>query len=257
MLNKSARQQLQKKLPLDMLATKSWLEAQGLSRHFLDNALRNHTLISLASGVYARQESRLHWKGIVVSLQRMSEIPVHVGGLTALELEGLAHYLPMGNLRVVQLYSEVRLPRWLARLESVAIFQWNGTRRLWSDELMQNTDYLRQERWREDRPTLYYSCPEKAIIEVLDAVPKMISFEHADQLIQGLYNLSPHKLHYLLKHCRSIKVKRLFLWLAERHQHVWFSRLSPDQYALGNGKRVIAQEGRLEQTWQITVPRDM
>ncbi len=50
MLNTKARTQLQNALPLDMVATKPWLEAQGLSLHFLDNAVRSRTLIPLTAG---------------------------------------------------------------------------------------------------------------------------------------------------------------------------------------------------------------
>jgi len=257
MLNTEARQQLQKVLPLDMVATKSWLEAQGFNLHFLDNAVRNQTLVPLVSGVYARQEARLSWKGIVASLQRMSDVPVHVGGLTALELEGLGHYLSKGSKPRVQLYSDVALPRWLSRIDASAQFEWHGTRRLWPETLMQDDTYLRQDNWQASCHQLQYSCPEKAILELLASVPNSISFEHADQLMQGLHNLSPRKLDALLKTCCSIKVKRLFLWLAERHQHTWLKHLTPDQYALGTGKRLLAKGGRLESTWQITVPREM
>jgi len=257
MLNTEARQQLQKALPLDMVATKSWLEAQGFNLHFLDNAVRNRTLIPLSAGVYIRQESRLSWKGIVTSLQRMFDAPVHVGGLTALELEGLGHYLTKGSKPRIQLYSDTKLPRWLGRVDVPAQFEWHGTRRLWPETLMQDDKYLRQDIWLASRPPLHYSCPEKAIIELLAAVPNTISFEHADQLMQGLHNLSPRKLDALLKTCFSIKAKRLFLWLAERHQHAWLKHLTPDQYALGTGKRLLAKGGRLEPTWQITVPKEM
>ncbi|WJV54127.1 AbiEi antitoxin N-terminal domain-containing protein [Prodigiosinella aquatilis] len=115
MLNTEARQQLQKVLPLDMVAAKSWLEAQGLNLHFLDNAVRSQTLIPLVAGVYARQKASLSWKGIVASLQRMSGEPVHVGGLTTLELEGFGHYLSKGSKPRVQLYSDMALPRRLGR----------------------------------------------------------------------------------------------------------------------------------------------
>jgi hypothetical protein len=122
---------------------------------------------------------------------------------------------------------------------------------------MQDDKYLRQDIWQTSRPPLHYSCPEKAILELLAAVPNTISFEYADQLMQGLHNLSPRKLDALLKTCCSIKAKRLFLWLAERHQHAWLKHLTPDQYALGTGKRLLAKGGRLEPTWQITVPKEM
>ncbi|CAG9295227.1 type IV toxin-antitoxin system AbiEi family antitoxin [Celerinatantimonas diazotrophica] len=257
MLNTEARQQLQKMLPLDMIATKSWLKAQGFNRHFLDNAVRSQTLFPLAAGVYARQGARLSWKGIVASLQRMSDAPVHVGGLSALEEEGLSHYLSKGEKTRIHLYSAKMLPQWLDRIDTPTQFEWHGTRRLWPETLMRDNKYLRQATWQASLPPLQYSCPEKAILELLAAVPNAISFEHADQLMQGLHNLSPRKLNNLLKTCSSIKVKRLFLWLAGRHQHSWLKHLTPEQCALGSGKRLIAKGGKLDPTWQITVPKEM
>tara|TARA_R100000935_G_C2700832_1_gene110228 strand:+ start:289 stop:555 length:267 start_codon:yes stop_codon:yes gene_type:complete len=88
-------------------------------------------------------------------------------------------------------------------------------------------------------------------------VPKHVSFEHADALLQGLHNLSPRKLDALLKGCFNVKVKRLFFWLAERNQQPWFKYLRPEEYDLGAGKRVVAVDGRLESKWQITVPKEM
>ena len=107
MLNLDARQQLQTLLPLGMVATKPWLQAQGLSLHFLDNAVRSQTLIPLTAGVYSRQEARISWKGIVASLQRMAVEPVHVGGLSALAIEGLSHYLSNGVMPQVHLYLSI------------------------------------------------------------------------------------------------------------------------------------------------------
>ena len=92
MLNIEARRQLQTLLPIGMLATKPWLETQGLNLHFLDNAVRSSTLTPLTAGVYVR-EGTVSWQGVVASLQRMTAPPVHVGALSALELEGAAHYV--------------------------------------------------------------------------------------------------------------------------------------------------------------------
>lgn len=257
MLNLDARQQLQTLLPLGMVATKPWLQAQGLSLHFLDNAVRSQTLIPLTAGVYSRQEARISWKGVVTSLQRMAVEPVHVGGLSALAIEGLSHYLSNGVMPQVHLYCQESLPRWLGRIDIQARFVWHGTHRLWPDSLMNERKYFREDSWQESLPPLLYACPEMAILEILNEVPTTISFEHADELLQGLHNLSPRKLDALLKSCRSIKAKRLFLWLASRHQHAWLKYLTAEHYELGSGKRVIAERGRLEPTWQITVPREM
>lgn len=257
MLNAEARQHLREVLPLDMVATKAWLKTQGLGVHFLDNAVRNQTLIQLAPGIYVRGEARLSWQGVVASLQRMSKAPVHVGGLSALELEGLGHYLPKGDGITIRLYSEVRLPNWVGRIDAPAMFEWHGTRRVWPHTIMKDRSYLRQEAWREALPPVLYSCPEKAVLELLSTVPLFVSCEHADQLMQGLHNLSPRKLNALLKVCQSVKAKRLFLWLAERSNHPWHKYLTPDEYELGVGKRQIVAGGRLEPTWQITIPREM
>ncbi|MCL1476832.1 MAG: AbiEi antitoxin N-terminal domain-containing protein [Marinobacter sp.] len=94
-----------------MVATKRWLLDQGLNLHFLDNAVRSRTLIPLAAGVYTLYEKSVSWQGVVASLQRMSEKPIHVGGLTALDLAGLTHFLSTSAEVRIQLYSEPPLTR--------------------------------------------------------------------------------------------------------------------------------------------------
>ncbi|GGX88692.1 hypothetical protein GCM10007160_15210 [Litchfieldella qijiaojingensis] len=257
MLNTDARQQLRELLPLEMVATKQWLLDQGLNLHFVDNAVRSGTLQPLAAGVYALLEAKVSWQGVIASLQRMSEQPVHVGGLTAINLAGLGQYLSRGSEPRIQLYSADPLPRWLTRVPVKAKFVWHGTRRLWPETVMNDTRLLREDTWREGLPPVYFSCPEKATLEALMEVPKAMSFEHADELMQGLHNLSPRKLDTLLTACNNVKVKRLFLWLAERQGHAWFKRLKPEDYDIGSGKRVVAEGGRLNKKWHITVPKEM
>lgn len=256
MLNVEARKQLRALMPVGMLATKPWLEAQGLNLHFLDNAVRSSTLTPLTPGVYVR-EGIVSWQGVVASLQRMTDTPVHVGALSALELEGVAHYLAGSTSPRITLCSEKGLPRWLNRIAVAAEFEWQGTRRLWAENVMSDSYFIREHSWQALLPAIYYSCPEKALLELLLQVPDAISFEHADQLMQGMHNLSPRKLDKLLRGCINVKVKRLFFWLAHRHQHAWLKHLSREDYALGTGKRMIAKGGRYESTWQITVPKDM
>jgi hypothetical protein len=256
MLNAESRQRLKLILPAGLLATKPWLVAQGLNPHFIDNAVKSQTLLILTPGVYVREASQVNWKGVVTSLQRMSLFPVHVGGLSALDQEGLAHYQSRSKHIHIELYAETALPAWLNKIDSNIHFEWHSTRRLWPASLMQEIRYLREDHWRESLPPLLYSTPEKAIIEALAAVPTAMSFEHADQLMQSLPTLSPKKVDALLRASSSIKSKRLFLWLSQQHNHAWFKYLKPEEYDLGVGKREIARGGRLDKTWNITVPRE-
>ena len=90
---------------------------------------------------------------------------------------------------------------------------------------------------------LLMSTPERAILELLEQVPQKETFHQADVLMEGLRNLSPKRLQQLLADCRSIKVKRLFLWFAERHNHAWLKKLDRAAIDLGRGKRMLVRAG--------------
>jgi hypothetical protein len=64
---------------------------------------------------------------------------------------------------------------------------------------------------------LILSAPERAVLELLDELPSRESFHQADKLMEGLGNLRPRRLQDLLADCRSVKVKRLFFFFADRH----------------------------------------
>jgi hypothetical protein len=76
-------------------------------------------------------------------------------------------------------------------------------------------------------------------------------------LMQGLSNLSPRRLQRLLSECHSVKVKRLFFYFADRHAHAWLKRLDRKAVDLGEGKRMLVRGGKLDKTYQITVPGDL
>jgi len=53
-----------------------------------------------------------------------------------------------------------------------------------------------------------------------------------------------------------VKVKRLFFFFADRHRHAWLKHLKKDEVDLGTGKRMLVKGGKLDPTYQITVPGD-
>ena len=70
-------------------------------------------------------------------------------------------------------------------------------------------------------------------------------------------SLSPRRLQKLLAMCKSVKVKRLFIFFAARHAHAWLKRIDQKQIDLGKGKRVLVKRGKLDPATQITVPEDL
>lgn len=263
-VKESYKQSLKTLLPYGMLATKKWLVEQGLSTHALDNAVKTDTLLLLARGVYSQYSRAVTWEGVVASMQRMMKKsmdeqlpPVVVGGLSALFISGLSQYLSLGSTPHIHLYATGKLPSWLARLSLPIKFEGHSTSKLWPDSLSQDRSFVKKHEWGEQLPPVYFSCPEKAILEVLMDLSESVSFEHADELMQGLVNLSPRKLDALLKSCKSVKVKRLFFWLAKRQAYPWFDKLNVENYDLGSGKRVVAKGGKLDTEYLITVPQHM
>ena len=95
------------------------------------------------------------------------------------------------------------------------------------------------------------------MLELLDELPTHETFHQVDMLMHGLTNLSPRRLQNLLADCKSVKVKRLFFFFADRHAHAWLKPLKKQTFDLGTGKRMLAKGGRLDHTYQITVPEDL
>jgi Transcriptional regulator, AbiEi antitoxin, Type IV TA system/Transcriptional regulator, AbiEi antitoxin N-terminal domain len=256
--NPKTRSKALRLVPYGLLATKAWLMKQGLPRHAIDNLVKSHQLKKTARGVLARPDTPLKWQGVVCSLQRMGS-DVTVGGLSALQLHGFAHYLPLSDRTPVHLYGRDPLPPWANRLGLSAPFVWHSTKRLFTAHTTQtpSNTFTQDLPWGDQSWTLRVATPERALLEVLDEVPSKISFEHADQLMQGLTTLSPRRLEGLLRLTRNVKVKRLFFWLAERQGHAWFKKLTPSEFDLGSGKRVLAKGGKYVPKYRITVPEEM
>lgn len=58
----------------------------------------------------------------------------------------------------------------------------------------------------------------------------------------------------LLTACRSVKVRRLFLVFADKHQHRWRKHLDTSRIDFGSGPRALAVGGKLHPTYLIYVP---
>ena len=199
-----------------------------------------------------------------------------VGGRTALELQGFAHYLSLTGPREVHLYGDAPQPTWVGKLKLDTKFVFHNAKKLFRNEpiarsLGQGANLKTQEHSSTDslgggltRQTrgqwnwsLTMSSPERAILELLDEVPKRETFHQADMLMEGLRNLSPRRLQKLLVDCRNVKVKRLFFWFAERHNHAWLQKLERKEINLGSGKRMLVRGGKLDSKFNITVPENL
>ena len=65
------------------------------------------------------------------------------------------------------------------------------------------------------------------------------------------------KLEKLLASCTSIKVKRLFFILADKHGHAWRRHLSPGPFDLGYGPRALFRKGQFHPQYGVCMPPEL
>lgn len=237
-----------KAAPAGAVLTTAWLRQQGISTRLADYYARSGWLHRIGDGAFTLHPESPSWLGAVFGLQEKAKA-FHPGGRTALELSGYAHFLPLGDNYPVYLFSRAhdRLPAWLNGLSLAS-----RVRHI-------RTDFLPADAgWREHHEATFrviISAPERAALEFLHQLtPDAAAYEHANLVFEGLGTLRSDVVQFLLESCTSIKVKRLFLHLAERHGHAWFKQLDVSQVDLGSGKRALFPGGRLDPKYLITVP---
>jgi hypothetical protein len=268
---------LEKDLPEGLLVDAAWLDKRGIASNLRSYYVKSGWLEQPARGVYRRSRGSLSWQQVVISLQTLLEVPLIVGGKTALELQGLAHYLAH-ETKTIHLYGIKKPPSWLHKLNLPQSFAYHNSETLFRNEpitlglgslawdISKGTGRdldrfqgrsLKEMAWGQWNWPLTLSRPERAYLEMLDELPRHESFHQADMIMQGAANFSPRRLQKLLGDCASVKVKRLFFFFADRHSHAWLKRLDKDAVDFGKGKRMLVKGGRLDPVYLITVPEDL
>lgn len=248
------------------LVSSRWLRAHGYSNSLVARYVGSGWLVSPARGVYMRQGGRLQWDGVVHSLQAGEGMPLHVGGRFALTLQGYEHYLRLGDAGTITLYGPERPPGWLGKLPMQERFAFLGKGPFdlppvpFAVEMSESAlaeQGLAWHRVSSGADGLACSTPERAMLELCDGVSYAALVYEADALMQAMTTLRPQRVGLMLRHCGSIKAKRLFLALAERHRHAWLAHVPLEGVDLGRGKRALVPGGRLHPTYQITLPGDL
>ena len=265
---------LEKNLPEGLVVDAAWLTEHGYSTGLRRQYVTAGWLEQPARQVYRRPRGTLSWQQVVISLQTLLlRSPLTVGGRTALELQGYAHYLPQRQI-AVHLYGPSAPPTWLVKLPLDVRFVYHNSEKLFrndpvtlgttslswdvaKNEVSASGGSFTVQPWGQWDWPLTLSTPERAVLEWLDELPNRETFQQVDDLFQGLANLRPKRLGKLLQDCKNVKVKRLFFLFADRHKHAWLKHLDKNRVDLGKGDRALVKGGKLDRTYRITVPEDL
>lgn len=236
--------------PHGTVALSSWLESQGVYQQLAHRYEQTQWFERVGYGAFIRAGDKVGWQGALYAIQSHANLPIHVGGKTALELHGRTHFVVAGR-KSIFLFGTPRtlLPAWFKKKNWEANIQY-ATPELFSGPQGQG---ITEKSY--DSFSIRVSSLERAILELLYLIPAQQQYEESKLLFEGLRTLRPALVQSLLEACKSIKVKRLFLHLAEATDQPWFEDLNLDRIDLGKGKRVIAGGGHYDSKYKISVPK--
>ncbi|NIB38846.1 hypothetical protein HBA55_04570 [Pseudomaricurvus alkylphenolicus] len=248
--NESKLNLLLSTMPPGIVLTSSWLSEQGYSHDLQKRYRKSGWFDPIGTGALIRHRDDVDYLGAVYSLQTQLGLSVHPAAKTALSLQGKAQYLEFSAKRA-QLFggSEERLPLWFSKRDWELSVDCRMTSFLPPTLGLAKIGYKSFE--------VKVSSPARALMECLYLVPKHQPLMEVFELMESLNNLRPASVQKLLESCTSVKVKRLFLYLADKAGHEWLNYLKLEKIDLGAGKRAIADRGIYVPKYQITVPREL
>jgi hypothetical protein len=241
-------------MPPGMVLTLGWLKQHGVSCKLAWWYVKAHWLERVGNEAYKKYGDNVSWVGALSAVQNQLHLPIHIGAKTALELLGQAHFIPMQGIKraIVFNRSHVKVPLWFRKPKA-----WDAEFVLYQISIFHEdiASPLGVINRSINGINVFLSSPERAALEILYLTPNKQSFEEAFKLIEALSQLRPHVVQDLLEKCKSIKVKRLFLSLADQFQHPWLSKLDLSKVSLGHGNRVIGEGGHFDSKYQLSLPK--
>lgn len=234
--------------PRGAVYTASWLTKQSISNQLLDRYKKSGWVDSLGNGAVKRANDEVNYRGGLYALQIQLGSSIHIGGRSALALQGRSHFLQLGSKKVC-LFGDTKenLPTWF--------------KNIWADEFeLYKTSFLPpllgMADYEDQSFTIKISGSARAIMESLYLTSDTQNFQECHEIMEGLTQLRPTVVQELLESCTSVKVKRLFLYLAKKSNQPWFEYLNLKKVNLGSGKRHLFPGGVYNAEFQITVPKD-
>lgn len=230
--------------------TASMLKNLGISKDLRKYYIESGWLEPLGRGAYKKPGDNVEWQGALNAIHLMTDTNVHVGGLSALSVHGQNHYVRLNEGKLF-LFSSLknRLPKWFLD------YNWKVEVINKASSLISNDTGIKEMDIKQKMVRV--STPERAIIECLYLSPVLIDMVECYQLFEGLVNLKPKLVSELLLNCNSVKVKRLFLYMAEKANHQWLQFVKTEEIDIGSGKRMLIKNGTYISKYSISIPKEL
>jgi hypothetical protein len=236
--------------PSGAVLLSSWMKQHGISYELQRNYKESGWFDAVGTGAMIRKGETPTWQSALHGICNQSSSKIHVGAKSALALHGYAHYMEF-NQQQIELFSERggALPTWFIKYDWGVHVSLHRTNFLPSD--LGLFDY------QEKQFSFSISTPARAMMEYLFLSTKDYEFIEGYQIMESLTLLRPLDVQELLENCHSVKVVRLFLYMAEKANHSWMKYIDKKKLNLGVGKRNLVKNGTYIDSFQITIPKEL
>ncbi|KAA6326251.1 hypothetical protein EZS27_024615, partial [termite gut metagenome] len=193
-------------LPKGLVLLSSWLASEGYSYELQQRYRTSGWLKSIGKGAMVRTGESLVLSGAITTLQTQAGLNIHIGGRSVLEQLGVAHYLQV-NPQETTLFvdGKTSLPSWFINNK------WDTEMKLFRISLFKD-DNVGLMDYQDGELTMKIPNAVRAMMECLSLSPNQFPLSEAYELMEGLSTLRPVQVQILLGQCKSVKVKRLFLY---------------------------------------------
>lgn len=224
----------------------AWLGDEGYSPQLVKRYRESGWLEALAPGVSYRAGEKLSALAAVSSYDNQLSKNLRVAAHSALELFGFNHYVPMG--KPVLMVTGDSVPSWMSS------DKFDMTISSFKTDVFGYTLSMKIHRAEFD---ILASSPELAFMECLHLAPKRYAYMDLYLIMEQLTALDPDGVQRVLENTKSQKVKRMFMYMAEKAGHYWFDMLNTDAVGLTTSKLQLVKGGTFVKKYNITVPKEL
>lgn len=225
-----------------------WLKKQGYSDQLLNKYRKSAWLTSLSKGVMYRTGSMLSAYAALSCYNGQLDKTFRIAAHSALEIAGFNHYVPMGKPVLMVAHPKQIVPDWMKS------DKFDRTIKLFSTETFTEIQFVTM---NIDGVDLLVSSPEQAFMECLLLVPNQYNYMDLYYVMEQLTTLRPEIVQQLLETTKSQKIKRMFLYMAEKAGHYWYEQLDLSNVELGSSKYQLVEDGTYIGKYKITIPKEL
>lgn len=235
----------------EQVLTASWLAEQGYSPQLVQGYVKHGWLVPIARGAFVRNGHTFTWDGGLQAIQKQLQLPVHLGGRSALKIQGVYHYARTTFDVLLCGPAKTLIPAWYVKA-CEGHYPYYAITYSWLKDWDLGLTKVQVDNGFE----VTVAGIERAMLELLSLVPQHYGYDEATYLMESLTlgQVDVPLIQALLEASTHVKANRLFLHLAHECGHRWLEKIDHTNIELGSGYRVLPGATRCDAAYKLYIP---